>query len=287
MDNQTAGPKFSCEERHAVHQRDYVGYDTSRLRESFLITDLFQPGRGRLICTHYDRVIVGGICPAREAVELESVDALRAKHFLERRELGVINVGGAGWVRVDGEDFAIDNREAMYVGRGSERVSFGSQSADEPAKFYLNSAPAHRAYPARKVGQAEADVVELGSPETSNARILRKLLVNTVIETCQLQMGMTELRSGSVWNTMPAHTHARRMEAYFYFGLPPGQAVCHFMGPAEETRHLWVQNEQAVVSPPWSMHCGAGTSSYSFIWGMAGENLDYADMDHVTPDQMR
>jgi 4-deoxy-L-threo-5-hexosulose-uronate ketol-isomerase len=287
MQSVTDAAGVTFDERYAVHPRDYRGYDTRQLRDSFLVTGLFPPGGMRLTYTHYERVIVGGVCPTREAVSLPAVDVLRATHFLERRELGAINVGGAGWVRVDDEDFEIQPREALYVGRGARQVSFGSLSADEPAKFYLNSAPAHRSFPTRKVGRDEADVVELGSPETSNARVLRKLLVNTVIETCQLQMGMTELQSGSVWNTMPAHTHSRRMEAYFYFGVPEGQAVCHFMGPAEETRHIWVQNEQAVISPPWSMHCGAGTSSYSFIWGMAGENLDYADMDHVPANRMR
>lgn len=278
---------MSCGERFAVHRDDYRGYDTQRLRESFLVTGLFEPGCIRLTYSHYDRLIVGGASPVSEPVELTPVDQLKASSFLERRELGAINIGGPGWVRVDGRDYAVDSREAVYVGRGSQQVSFGSQDASRPAKFYLNSAPAHQAFPVRKVGAAEADVVELGSPETSNARVIRKLLVNTVVDTCQLQMGMTELQTGSVWNTMPAHLHSRRMEAYFYFGLPPDQAVCHFMGPAEETRPLWVHNEQAVLSPPWSMHCGVGTTNYTFIWGMAGENLDYGDMDHITPDQMR
>lgn len=275
------------DERFAVHQDDYVHYDTKRLRELFLVSGLFKPGNVHLSYTHYDRIIVGGVAPVAEPILLEAIDLLKAKYFLERRELGVINIGGSGSVQVDGERFEIRPKEALYVGRGAKEVLFSSSDPKNPAKFYLNSTPAHQAYPHKKVGQKDADVVELGALETSNSRTIRKLLVNTVIETCQLQMGMTELNPGSVWNTMPAHTHSRRMEAYFYFEVPPDQAVCHFMGPAEETRHIWVKNEEAVVSPPWSMHCGAGTCNYTFIWGMAGENLDYGDMDHVTPDRMR
>lgn len=275
------------DERFALHPTDYPRCDTARLRELFLVTELFQPQKVRLCYTHYDRIITGGVLPVSEPVSLETIEPLKAKYFLERRELGAINIGGPGSIEVDGESFPLESREALYVGRGARNIVFKSNDPKQPAKFYLNSTPAHHAYPTTKVGQAQADVLELGSLETSNARTIRKLLVNTVIQTCQLQMGLTELKPGSVWNTMPAHTHSRRMEVYFYFDLPPGQAVCHFMGPKEETRHIWVGNEEAVVSPPWSMHCGAGTSNYSFIWGMAGENLDYGDMDHVTPDQMR
>jgi len=275
------------DERFAVHQRDYVSYDTERLRESFLVTGLFTPGNVKLTYTHYDRIVVGGVMPVGEAVLLEPIDLFKANYFLERRELGAINIGGAGRVLVDGEAHEIAPKEAIYVGRGAQKVSFESVDPKQPAKYYLNSTPAHHGYPTRKVGQDQADVVELGALETSNARTIRKLLVNTVIETCQLQMGMTELKPGSVWNTMPAHRHSRRMEAYFYFQLPDDQRVCHFMGPPEETRHLWVKNEEAVVSPPWSMHYGAGTSNYTFIWGMAGENLDYGDMDAVMPADMR
>lgn len=275
------------DERFAVHLNDYKHYDTQQLRDAFLVSGLFSPGDVSLAYTHYDRIIVGGVMPTREPVELEPIELLKADHFLDRRELGAINIGGAGLVQVDEHEYELASKEAIYIGRGARTVRFSSVDAAQPAKFYLNSTPAHQGYPTRKVGQDQADVVELGALETSNARTIRKLLVGTVIETCQLQMGMTELKPGSVWNTMPAHTHSRRMEAYFYFQLPADQAVCHFMGPAEETRHLWVKNEEAVVSPPWSMHCGAGTCNYTFIWGMAGENLDYGDMDFVTPDRMR
>lgn len=275
------------DERFAAHKDDYVHYDTQRLRDLFLVSKLFSPGDVRLTYTHYDRIIVGGVLPIAEPVPLLPIDLLKADTFLARRELGAINIGGPGRVRVDGQTFEVAPREALYVGRGAREVLFSSADPKNPAKYYLNSTPAHHSFPHRLVGQAQADVVELGSLETSNLRTIRKLLVNTVIETCQLQMGMTELKPGSVWNTMPAHTHSRRMEVYFYFDLPPKQAVCHFMGPADETRHIWVNNEEAVVSPPWSMHCGAGTSNYTFIWGMAGENLDYDDMDRVTADQMK
>jgi 4-deoxy-L-threo-5-hexosulose-uronate ketol-isomerase len=275
------------DERHAVHPDDYVHYDTRRLRDLFLVTGLFTPGNLKFTYTHYDRIIVGGALPVAEPVPLESIDLLKASYFLERRELGAINIGGPGIVQVEGQDFDLAPKEAIYIGRGCKSVSFASADPTIPAKFYLNSTPAHQAFATRKVGQQDADVMELGSLETSNARTIRKLLVNTVIDTCQLQMGMTELRQGSVWNTMPAHAHSRRMEVYFYFQVPDDQAVCHFMGPANETRHIWVKNEEAVVSPPWSMHCGAGTSNYIFIWGMAGENLDYSDMDFVTAAELR
>jgi 4-deoxy-L-threo-5-hexosulose-uronate ketol-isomerase len=272
--------------RYAVHKDDYKGYDTRRLRENFLVADLFVPDEIHLTYTHYDRIIVGGALPAGKPLSLEPVDALKAAYFLERREMGVINVGGTGTVTVDGQVYELAYKEALYIGRGGEKVEFASVDKSRPAKFYFNSTPAHAAYPTKKVGRENAEVVELGAPETANARTLRKLLVNNIIQTCQLQMGMTELKTGSVWNTMPPHTHSRRMEVYFYFEVPEDQAVCHFMGPAEETRHIWVHNEQAVVSPPWSMHCGAGTSNYIFIWGMAGENLDYGDMDFHKPTEL-
>lgn len=275
-----------CDVRYAVHKDDYKGYDTQRLREHFLVADLFVPDEIHLTYTHYDRIIVGGALPASKPLSLEPVDALKAAYFLERREMGVINVGGTGTVTVDGQVFELAYKEALYIGRGGEKVEFASIDKSRPAKFYFNSTPAHAAYPTKKVGRENAEVVELGAPETANARTLRKLLVNNIIQTCQLQMGMTELKTGSIWNTMPPHTHSRRMEVYFYFEVPEDQAVCHFMGPAEETRHIWVHNEQAVVSPPWSMHCGAGTSNYIFIWGMAGENLDYGDMDFHKPTEL-
>ena len=217
--------------------------------------------------------------PVAAAIDLESIDYTKSDFFLERREMGVINVGGKGEITVDDTTYTIDCKEALYIGRGAKKVRFASENPQKPAKFYLNSAPAHQTYPTKLVTQADAEVVEIGSLETSNARTIRKLLVNSILPTCQLQMGMTELQAGSVWNTMPAHTHNRRMEVYFYFELSEDQAVCHFMGLPDETRHIWMHNEEAVISPPWSIHSGAGTSNYTFIWGMAGENLDYGDMD--------
>ncbi|SHF72023.1 4-deoxy-L-threo-5-hexosulose-uronate ketol-isomerase [Microbulbifer donghaiensis] len=275
------------DERFACHPADYVNYDTERLRQEFLVPTLFEADTVRITYTHVDRMIVGGVMPVAEEVKLETVDTLKADYFLERRELGVINVGGPGCVEVDGTVYEIGTKEALYVSRGSKEVKFSSNVKSSPAKFYINSTPAHRACPTRKVGQGDAQVIELGASETCNQRTLRKLLVSDVLETCQLQMGMTELAPGSVWNTMPCHTHSRRMEAYMYFNLPEDQAVCHFMGPPQQTRTIWMANEQAVISPTWSLHSGVGTSNYTFIWGMAGENLDYGDMDHVQPNELR
>ena len=270
-------------ERYAVHPGDFEGYNNARMRENFHVGGLFEPGEINLVYSQIDRFIVAGACPAGEPLLLEAVDALKARHFLDRRELGAVNVGGAGRVTVDGETHELAYKEALYVGAGVREVLFESLDAASPARFYINSATAHRSYPVKKVGLVDAIKVELGSLETSNHRIINKLIVNGVVETCQLQMGMTELKPGSVWNTMPAHTHSRRMEAYFYFELPADQAVCHFMGTREETRHIWMGNEQAVISPTWSIHSGAGTCNYTFIWGMAGENLDYDDMDKIHP----
>jgi len=231
--------------------------------------------------------MAGGAMPVTGPLALETIDPLKSNFFLERRELGIINVGGAGVVEVDNTRFELGFKEALYIGKGVEKVVFHSVDKQQPAKFYLNSTPAHHTYPTRKVSKQDAEVVTLGALETSNHRTINKLLVNSVLETCQLQMGMTELKPGSVWNTMPAHTHDRRMEVYFYFEVPEGQSVCHFMGQPQETRHIWMQNEQAVISPPWSVHSGAGTSNYTFIWGMAGENLDYGDMDHCRINELR
>jgi 4-deoxy-L-threo-5-hexosulose-uronate ketol-isomerase len=218
---------------------------------------------------------------------LETFAPLKSDYFLERRELGIINVGGSGSVSVDGKKYNLDYKEALYVGRENKEVIFNSDDATNPAKFYLNSTPAHKVFPTKKISLEDAEVVELGSMETANARTIRKLIVNSIVETCQVQMGMTELKSGSVWNTMPAHVHDRRMEVYFYFEVPEDQAVCHFMGEPQETRHIWVANNEAVISPPWSIHSGSGTSNYTFIWGMAGENLDYGDMDFCKINELK
>ncbi len=271
------------EVRYTTNPSDFKAYDTQRIRQDFLIQNLLEANKINLVYSHYDRYIAGGAVPQDGPLKLETIDPLKANYFLERRELGIINIGEPGQVEVDGQAYAIGHKEALYVGRGSKEVVFSGSGA----KFYLNSATAHHAYPSKLITQADAEVVELGGLKTSNARTIRKLIVNSVVETCQLQMGMTELKEGSVWNTMPAHIHDRRMEVYLYFEVPQDQAVCHFMGPQEETRGIWLQNEQAVISPPWSMHCGSGTSNYTFIWGMCGENLDYGDMDGFAPAAMK
>lgn len=273
--------------RYAVSPSEMRQMDTGALRENFLIEEVFCREKVCLTYTMYDRYIAGGAMPVAEPVALEAIDMLKASYFLERREMGLINVGGAGTVEADGTTYSLLNKEALYLGRGTREVIFTSEDPHNPAKFYINSAPAHRAYPSKKVTREQAEVVRLGSPETSNQRTITKLLISGVIGTCQLQMGMTELQSGSVWNTMPAHTHDRRMEVYLYFDVKAGQSVCHFMGQPSETRHIWMQNEQAVISPPWSIHAGAGTTNYTFIWGMAGENLDYNDMDGCQVTDLR
>lgn len=270
----------SFESRYAIGPKEYKTLDTSALRDNFLIEQLFWPNKIHFVYTHYDRYMVGGAMPVDTDVVLETIEPLlKEPFFLARRELGIINVGGSGKVTVDGTIYEIGSKEALYIGKGSKEVMFSSDSKDNPAKYYLNSTPAHHSYPTKRVTKAEANQIELGSAETANHRVINQMLLHTVIETCQLQMGMTELKPGSVWNTMPAHTHDRRMEVYFYFDVPENQSVSHFMGPIDETRHIWMQNEQAVISPPWSIHSGAGTSNYTFIWGMAGENMDYDDMD--------
>ncbi|GAB3880630.1 5-dehydro-4-deoxy-D-glucuronate isomerase [Spirosoma agri] len=273
------GQELVFESRYATSPNEVKGMNTDQLRQNFLIGKLFVADQFQWVLSFFDRYLTGGIMPIEGPVTLTTPDQLKAAYFLERRELGIINVGRSGQVVVDGERIDLDYKEALYIGQGTRDVQFISHEAATPAKFYLNSTPATRNYPTRKVSRTDAEVVELGSMETANHRVINKLLVNSVLPTCQLQMGMTELKTGSVWNTMPAHTHDRRMEVYFYFEVPDNQAVCHFMGQPQETRHIWMQNEQAVISPNWSIHAGAGTSNYTFIWGMAGENLDYSDMD--------
>jgi 4-deoxy-L-threo-5-hexosulose-uronate ketol-isomerase len=272
--------------RYSVHPHDFRKYDTQAIRSSFLIEDLFRPDEITNHYTHYDRLIVGGASPTTKAVALEPISDLKASYYLERREIGIINVGSDAVVSVDGREFELKYKEALYIGRESKNVMFHPSKKGE-TRFYFNSAPAHKSYPTTKIALDQAEAVSIGSVESSNARTIRKLLVNSVLQTCQLQMGLTELKTGSVWNTMPPHTHDRRMEAYFYFEVPEKQTVCHFLGAPDETRHIWVKNNQAVLSPPWSIHCGAGTSSYSFIWGMAGENNDYSDMDQVSFENLK
>lgn len=273
--------------RFAVGPNEVKQMNTEALRKNFLIETVFKANEISLTLSHYDRYIAGGVMPVNQKIDLSNPDNLKANYFLERRELGIINIGGKGIVTADDQQYEIDFKEALYLGKGIKKVTFESIDANNPAKFYLNSAPAHQSYPSKKITKKEAEIVELGSAATANHRIINKLIVNSVVQTCQVQMGMTELKSGSVWNTMPAHTHDRRMEVYFYFEIPDNQSVCHFMGQPQETRHIWMHNEQAVISPNWSIHSGAGTSNYSFIWGMAGENLDYGDMDHCAINDLK
>lgn len=278
--------KTSYEVRYATNPTDFKTYDTQRIRQDFLINGLLREKEVRMVYTHYDRYIAGGAVPLGSSLTLNSIDPLKADYFLERRELGIINVGGKGVVTVDGTVYTLGFKEALYVGKGNKNIEFQSLDEQVSARFYFNSAPAHHAYPTQLITSSDAELVELGSLEASNARTIRKLIVNSIVSTCQLQMGMTEMKQGSVWNTMPAHKHDRRMEVYFYFEMPEDQAVCHFMGHPRETRHIWLHNEDAVISPPWSIHSGSGTSNYTFIWGMAGENLDYGDMDKCTVSEL-
>ena len=271
--------KTNYEIRYAAHPEDARHYDTARLRRDFLIECLFVEDEVNMVYSMYDRMVVGGAMPVSEALPLEAIDPLKAPFFTTRREVGIYNIGGTGVVKVGDESFELGYKEALYIGRGDREVTFASMDAQKPALFYFNSTTAHCTYPCRKVTKADAVVAHMGALETSNERNINKMLVNQVLPTCQLQMGMTELATGSVWNTMPAHVHSRRMEAYFYFELPEDQAVCHFMGEPQETRHIWMHNQQAVLSPEWSIHSAAATHNYTFIWGMGGENLDYGDQD--------
>lgn len=265
--------------RYAVSPNEASQFNTTQLRDNFLIESLFVPDAPSLVYTHYDRVIVGGVMPVGGPVTLPTYDELKSTHFLERRELGIINVGGAGTVSVDGQPYELARLDCLYVGRGSQSVVFASAAATEPARFYLLSAPAHATYPTKKAVGTEVFSAPMGSAATANERTIYRYIHKDGLQSCQLVMGLTILQPGSVWNTMPAHVHDRRMEAYFYFDLDPAHRVVHLMGQPAETRHVVVANHQAVVSPPWSVHSGCGTTNYSFIWGMAGENMDYADMD--------
>ena len=279
----------------ACHPEDVKHYDTKTLRERFVMPEVMVADEIRLTYSMYDRFIFGGVVPVNKALALETIDPLKAPFFLFNRELGVINIGGEGTVTVDGKSYILKFKEALYVGRGSKEVIFRSKNPSEPAKFYINSAIAHKAYKTQLVtidgrkGSIKANSFAAGKMEDSNDRVINQLIVSNVLEEgpCQLQMGLTELKPGSVWNTMPAHTHSRRIEAYFYFNVSEGNMICHLMGQPQEERLVWLANEQAIMSPEWSIHAAAGTSNYMFIWGMAGENLDYGDMDKLPYTDMR
>ncbi len=275
------------EHRYACHPDHVRDFDTEELRNEFLVEKPFVKDEINLTYSMYERYILGGVLPVDEVLTLETIDIIKSEYFLERRELGIVNIANEGVVYVDGESFVLQNKEALYVGRGVKEVKFESKDKKNPAKFYISSTPAHTSYPTTLVNKAKANILNLGSKETCNERTIYQLIVPGIVDSCQLVMGFTELHVGSVWNTMPSHTHDRRMEAYFYFEVPKGQSVCHLMGEPQETRHLFVQNEQAVISPEWGIHSGAGTSNYTFIWGMGGENQDYTDMDVVEADELR
>jgi 4-deoxy-L-threo-5-hexosulose-uronate ketol-isomerase len=279
--------KTNIEVRYAAHPDDVKHWDTERLRKEHLVHTLFTENTVNIVYTLYDRMIIGGAKPAGETLRLETVDEVKEPYFLHRRELGIFNVGGRGRVRAGDTTFDLGFKEALYIGSGDREILFESIDQKDPSLFYFNSAPAHHNYPDRKITKKETLCVEMGSMEAANHRIINKMIVREVLETCQLQMGMTELRPGSVWNTMPPHTHGRRMEAYFYFEVPVDSAICHFMGEPAETRHIWMKNNEAVISPQWSIHAATATTNYTFIWGMAGENLDYGDQDFIKQTDLR
>lgn len=266
---------------HCVHPDDFKTYQTPLIRERFLIDNLIESDQINCVYTHYDRMIIGAANPVNKILELKTYANLRSKYFLERREIGIINIAGDGEVSADGQTYAVNKLDCIYIGKGTEYITFSSKDPGNPAIFYLLSAPAHTFHPTSVMTHEEAARVNAGDVSTANRRTINKYIHMDGIKSCQLVMGLTILQEGSVWNTMPAHTHDRRMEAYFYFDLPAGQKIFHYMGQGDETRHITVNNNEAVVSPPWSIHSGSGTASYSFIWGMAGENLDYMDMDVI------
>ncbi len=279
--------KTQIEERWGTHPNDVKKYDTEQLRKEFLVEKLFEADSVLMTYTHNDRLIIGGALPLKEALKLETVELIRSEYFCERRELGIICIESEGLVVVDGIEYELAFKDAVYVGRGSKEVTFKSKDPSKPAKFYFASSPAHKAHPTTQITSQMRRIRELGEKKTSNERTLNQIILSEIVPCCQLQMGMTELKEGSVWNTMPPHTHSRRMEAYFYFKIPENQAVCHFMGEPQQTRHIFMLNEQAVISPSWSIHSAAGTNNYTFIWAMCGENLDYDDMDTFTADKLK
>ena len=278
---------MEMETRYANHPEEIKTYNTDQLREHFLVEKLFEAGKVHLTYTHVDRMIFGGVTPTNEELTIKLDKELGVTYFLERRELGIINIGGDGSVVLDGEEIKMDRRDGLYVGRGTKEVLFRSDDANNPAKFYINSSPAHHTYPTVKIDIKNIKPLEVGGSGTLNERKIYQYVHPNNCESCQLQMGLTMLQPGSVWNTMPAHTHERRMEVYLYFDMEPETRVFHFMGQPSETRHLVMKNEQAAISPSWSIHTGTATSNYTFIWGMCGENITYDDMDHVAMKDLR
>ncbi|MHB8208002.1 5-dehydro-4-deoxy-D-glucuronate isomerase [Mucilaginibacter sp.] len=272
---------------HSVHPDDFKNYQTGLIRSRFLIDKQVQTDQLNCTYTHYDRMIVGFANPVNSKLDLPTYPNLRAEYFLERREIGIINVAGNGIITVDGIAYELHKLDCLYIGKGAKAVTFASKNPQTPAVFYMLSAPAHAVYPTTLLRNQDAVKVTLGSASTANYRTINKYIHLEGIKSCQLVMGLTILHDGSVWNTMPPHVHDRRMEVYFYFDVPQGQKIFHYMGEGDETRHITIDNYDAVISPPWSIHAGSGTASYSFIWGMAGENLDYTDMDAIAITDIR
>ncbi|MDY0095217.1 MAG: 5-dehydro-4-deoxy-D-glucuronate isomerase [Candidatus Vecturithrix sp.] len=275
------------ETRYPAHPKEFATFSTERLRKDYLIDDLFVPGKISLTYSHVDRIIIGGICPAGSPLMLEAGKELGTDYFMERREMGIINIGGQGSITIDGITYAMGTQDGIYIGLGAKEIVFASADAAAPAKFYANSAPAHRSYPTTLVSLQDANQVKLGSHAESNQRIIYQYVHPAVLQSCQLVMGLTILEPENVWNTMPCHTHERRMEVYLYFNLPAEAVVFHFMGEPSDTRHIVVRNEQAVIMPSYSIHSGVGTTNYTFIWGMVGENQTFTDMDHVPMNELR
>lgn len=272
--------------RHASSRQETASMNTQVLRDNYLIERLFTENQVELVYSHYDRMVVGGVMPNNRAVALPNTEGLKANYFLERREMGIMNLGGTGHVEVDGVLYEMNKLDCLYVGKGAQNVQFSSSDGQNPARFFLLSCPAHQNYPTILMTQAEATPAQLGAVETANQRTIYKYIHPDGTLSCQLVMGFTMLHTGSVWNTMPAHTHDRRMEIYCYFDIQENQGVLHLMGEPTETRHLWVRNHQAIISPPWSIHSGCGTANYAFIWGMAGENQAFSDMDFVAINEL-
>ena len=266
---------------HQVHPEDFAKYNTEQIREKFLLQQLVMPGKIECVYTHYDRMIVGAATPVGAGLKLPTYDQLKTENFLDRREIGIINISGNGAITVDGEIFNLEKQDCLYIGKGKKDVQFASKDDTAPAKFIFFSCPAHAEYPTRLMKPAEALPAELGSLDNNNHRVINKYIHMDGIKSCQLVLGVTNFKKGSIWNTMPPHLHDRRMEAYFYFDLPEGQRIIHFMGEPHETRHMFLNNEEAILSPAWSIHSGTATASYSFIWAMAGENMAFTDMDAV------
>jgi 4-deoxy-L-threo-5-hexosulose-uronate ketol-isomerase len=273
--------------RYAIHPDHMKSLDSDNIRKHFLIERLFEKDKMNMVYSHIDRIIVGGACPADQELELKVTKELGVDSFLERRELGIINIGSKGIVCIDGKEYILEKKECLYVGMGSKEVSFKSLDRNDPAKFYLNSTPAHSTYPTVKLSMNDAQRVNLGTPEKVNVRTIYQFIHPKVLSSCQLVMGMTVLEPNSIWNTMPCHTHDRRMEVYLYFDLPEDALVFHLLGEPKETRHIVVRNGQAVISPSWSIHSGVGTSHYTFIWGMAGENQTFTDMDEIPMSELK